>query len=337
MSTQKQEQLNISGAPQIPGLSFRRFRGEADYPYMLAVIEGCKDEDGIERTETLADITRNYAHLINCDPYKDVLFAEIDGEMVGYSRVFWERLDEGLRIYTLFGFLLPRWRRRGIGTAMLRHNEARLRHIAAGHPAGEPRFFQSWAADTEKSTAALLRSQDYEPIRHEFEMLRDLSEAFPEAPMPEGLKVRPVKEEHIWPMIQAADEAFQDHWGYRPIADEEFEGWKKSPDFRPELWKVAWDGDQIAGSVQNFYNPRENEEYKRKRGYTEGISTRRPWRKRGLARALIVQSMKMFEEMGMTETAHGVDTENLSGALNLYESLGYRSIKQHTIYRKAMA
>lgn len=327
--------IHISAAPNIPGLTFRGFRGAEDYPHMLAVMDGSKNEDSIERSDTLEDITRNYAHLVNCDPYRDLLFAEVQGQVVGYSRVFWEHLDEGIYIYNLFGFLLPAWRRQGIGTAMLTHNQARLRQIAATHPEGEPRFFQTWAADTEKNTHALAARQGYEAIRHTFDMVRDLSEPFPEAPMPAGLEMRPVKKEHIWPVLRAADEAFQDHWGFRPTPDEEFEGWMADANFRPELWKVAWDGDQIAGSVQNFYNPEENKEYGRLRGYTEGISTRRPWRKRGLASALIVESMKMFKAMGMTETAHGVDAQNTSGALNLYQGLGYRVVKQSTIYRKA--
>ena len=330
------ESIYILDTPKIPGLHFRGFRGEEDYVHMLAVIDGSKDADGIERSDTLEEIANNYQHLSNCDPYQDVLFAEVNGQPIGYSRVFWERLDEGIRIYNLFGFLLPEWRRKGIGTAMLKQNEARLRQIAADHPRDEPRYFQTWASETEKSAHALAQSQGYEPIRYGFEMIRDLSEPFPDCPMPEGLEVRPVWEEDIWPVIQAADEAFQDHWGYRPIDEHEIQGWFKSPNFRPELWKVAWDGDQIAGSVQNFYNPEENEAYNRKRGYTEGISTRRLWRKRGLASSLIVQSMKMFKEMGMTETAHGVDAENTSGALKLYKSLGYEVVKQHSTYRKAM-
>jgi ribosomal protein S18 acetylase RimI-like enzyme len=77
-------------------------------------------------------------------------------------------------------------------------------------------------------------------------------------------------------------------------------------------------------------------EYQRKRGYTEGICTLRPWRKLGLARSLLVQSMQMFKEMGMTETALSVDLENLSGALRLYESVGYRKVKQQINYRKPL-
>jgi len=320
--------------PDIPALTFRKFIGDNDYENILAILNGCKDQDQIERSDTLEDIRNNYEHLVNCDKYKDVTFAEICGQPIGYSRVFWNRLDEGIRIYICFGFLLPEWRRKGIGTEMLLNNENRLGEIASDHPIEEPRYFQSWAADTETSTVALLKSQDYKPVRYEFDLVRDLNELIHDVPLPEGLEIRPVRDEDIKPVILAADEAFKDHWGYRSFSEEEFEGWSKSPNFRPELWKVAWDGDQIVGSVQNFFIPEENEEYDRQRGYTEGISTRRPWRKRGVASALIVESMKMFKAMGMTETAHGVDAENTSGALNLYKGLGYKVVKQYSTFRK---
>jgi mycothiol synthase len=100
---------------------------------------------------------------------------------------------------------------------------------------------------------------------------------------------------------------------------------------------VAWDGDQIASVIHNFISEDENAEYQRKRGYTEGICTRRPWRKMGLARALLVQSMQMFKAMGMTETALGVDSQNISGAFRLYEGVGYRKVKQQIVYRKLLA
>jgi ribosomal protein S18 acetylase RimI-like enzyme len=106
------------------------------------------------------------------------------------------------------------------------------------------------------------------------------------------------------------------------------------PDFNPNLWKVAWDGDQVAGSVLNFINAGENEEYHRKRGYTEGISVRRPWRQRGLAHSLLTQSLQMFQDMGFEEAYLSVDTENLSGAQNLYKSVGFQVQKTQLIYRK---
>jgi ribosomal protein S18 acetylase RimI-like enzyme len=165
-------------------------------------------------------------------------------------------------------------------------------------------------------------------------MVRDLREPFPEAPMPPGLEVRPVKTEQLRHIFEASNEAFRDHWGSRDESEEEYKSQLESPEFHPELWKVAWDGDQMAGVVHNFVVEKENEEYHRKRGYTEGICVRRPWRKRGLARALIVQSMKMFRSMGTTETALSTDSQNISGAFRLYESVGYRKVKQQINFRK---
>lgn len=89
--------------------------------------------------------------------------------------------------------------------------------------------------------------------------------------------------------------------------------------------------------VLNELNEQENEEYKRKRGYTEIICVCRPWRGRGLAKSLISSSLQMWKERGMSEAAHGVDAENETGALQLYESLGYKVNKTFTTYRKALA
>jgi ribosomal protein S18 acetylase RimI-like enzyme len=61
---------------------------------------------------------------------------------------------------------------------------------------------------------------------------------------------------------------------------------------------------------------------------------RRPWRRQGVARALLTRSIQMFIEMGMQETALGVDTENPNGALNLYQDVGYTEEKRFITYRK---
>jgi len=338
MSTQQliNDRIHVPNAPEIPGLSFRAWRGESDLPLMLAVITGCKDEDKVELSETLENITNNYNHLEHCDPFQDMLIAEIDDRMIAYTRVTWNKQEDGLTYYMTFGFLLPEWRRQGIGSAMLAWTEDRLRQVASTHEKTGPRFFQAGAADTEKGTTAMLEKAGYQPARYDFNMSRPISEPLPDAPMPPGLEVRPVKPEHIRPIWDAMQEAFRDHWGFAEEGEETYLAWQGQSSFQPAIWKVAWDGDQVAGMVLNFVDEPENIEYKRLRGYTEGISVRRPWRKKGLARSLIVQSIQMFKDMGMTETALGVDSQNLSGALRLYQGVGYCQTKQFSIYRKPL-
>jgi ribosomal protein S18 acetylase RimI-like enzyme len=154
--------------------------------------------------------------------------------------------------------------------------------------------------------------------------------------MPDGLEVRPVSSEQVREVWEAAAEAFRDHWGNIEPSEEEYQKFLADPITEPSLWMVAWDGDQVAGSVLNFLHRQENEEYQRKRGYTEGISVRRPYRKRGLATALLTRSLQMFKEMGMDEAALGVDSQNLSGAFRVYERAGFRLYKRQTIYRKSL-
>ncbi|KAA3644901.1 MAG: GNAT family N-acetyltransferase [Chloroflexi bacterium] len=330
--------IELTDVPDIEGLSFRMFRGEPDYQVMHNLINATKDADDIQRSETVEDIRRNYKYLNNCDPDKDMIFAEIDNEPVAYGRVWWEKEFEGPYTYSSFVFLVPEWRRKGIGTAMLRYQEKSMREIAEenNHPLDEARFYQTWADDPEEGKKALLSNAGYKPVRYFFEMTRPTKDPIPDAPLPEGLVVRPVREDEYRKVLDAENRAFEDHWGHTPLTEKDFESWQQEPKFNPALWKVAWDGDEIAGMVLNFVNEKENEEYERKRGWTEDISVQRPWRKRGVAKALIAQSIQMFREMGMDHTALGVDAENPSGALGLYEYMGYKTVKQMAVYRKEM-
>jgi ribosomal protein S18 acetylase RimI-like enzyme len=303
---------------------------------MHAVIEGSKEADDVERSDTVEDVARAYRHLTNSDPYRDMLFVQMNGAVIGYTRVWWWQELDGIRLHGQLAFLLPEWRGTGIRRAMLRHNERRIREIAQADPGPGDHVFDSGAADTETHWEALLVSEEYRPERYFNEMVRPDLEEIPELPLPEGLEIRPVPPEHYRTVWAAQEEAFRDHWGAAQWEDEWYEEWLESDGFMPHLWQVAWDGDQIAGMVLSTIDEKQNVEYGRKRGWTEDIAVRRPWRRLGLARALIARSFRVLKEQGMTEAALGVDTQNLSGALRLYEGLGFRAVKRHTTYRKPL-
>jgi ribosomal protein S18 acetylase RimI-like enzyme len=131
-------------------------------------------------------------------------------------------------------------------------------------------------------------------------------------------------------------EAFLDHYGGAEATEEDFRRFLEFQWADPELWRIAWDGDRVASQVRSFIDPVENEEYDRKRGYTEDISTRREYRQRGLARALLVRSLEAVRDAGMEEAALTVHTENPHGAYRLYESVGFRVTRTETSYRKPL-
>jgi mycothiol synthase len=327
--------IQVRDAPLIPGLTFRRFRGQADYPGMVAILDACNAADHLDYINSVEEVASVFAHLTNCDPERDMLFAEVNSEPIAFSRAWWVEDDAAHRLYISLGFVRPDWRRQGLGAAMLRYDENHLREIARVHPT-QQKTFRTWATDQEYGALVLFAQVGYVPVRHYIVMSRAIDAPLPDAPMPVGWQVRPVQTDHIRAIWDAKEEARRDHWDYRPATEQEFHRWTTGRLFTPELWKVAWDGDQVVGMVLNRLDRGQNEKYRRKRGYTQGVFVRRPWRRRGLARALFTQSIAMFQQMGMEEMALGVDTQNPHGALELYESMGYHEIKRHTFFIKPM-
>jgi mycothiol synthase len=328
--------VHLPLALESPGVTFRLFRGDNDYPAMAGVIKRSADADQIKRVITIEDIDTHYKHLTNCDPYQDMLMVEKYGEMIAYLRVEWKELSEGQRIYMPIMNLAPEARDLGLEKVLLQYAEKHLRKIAAEHPADIPKFLEIGVAEKEVDRKELIERMGYKPDRYFFEMARDLTEPLPEAPLPKGFEIRPTKPDHYRKVWKAMDEAFQDHWGHRPYTDEDYEAWIKSRWFQPELWKVAWHGDQVVGTILNYIDEIENKTFNRKRGYTEDICVRRPWRRQGVARSLLVHSMEELRNLGMSETALGVDTQNPNGALRLYLSVGYHREHCHIAYRKSL-
>jgi GNAT superfamily N-acetyltransferase len=311
------------------------FRGRADYADLARVINASARGEGDERVETAEGLASAYEHLDRCDPVRDLVIAEIDGRPVAYGRVWWDEEPGGPRIYRQVCFVDPAYGRRGIGTALQTWNETRLREIAAGHDSSE-KLLEAWAGDRNEGATALIRAAGYEPITYMAEMVRPTVDDLPDHPLPEGLEIRPVREEDMRAIWEADVDAFRDHWGYVEQTETGYERFLAFPYNDSTLWKIAWDGEGIAGQVKSFIDTAQNEEFGRSRGWTEAISTSRRWRRRGVAKALIVESIRELASRGVTEVALGVHTENPNGAYDLYEGLGYEVVATWTTYRKPL-
>jgi ribosomal protein S18 acetylase RimI-like enzyme len=154
--------------------------------------------------------------------------------------------------------------------------------------------------------------------------------------MPEGIELRRAEPEHYRQIWDAIEEAFVDHWGFTPRNDEDYQRWLEHPEFDPSLWKVAWDSDQVAGAAINVDPQSENHKLGRKWAWTEPLAVRRPWRKRGLGRALLLESQREMKMHGMQVAALDVDAENTSNALHLYQRCGYKTERRWDLHRKEL-
>jgi len=265
-----------TGAPAVPGLRFRHYRGEEDLPAMLLVYTAAHAADGLEEVTTLEQMKLNYATLVNCDPARDIVLAEVDEELVAYARVFWTDLVEGGRSYENFGFVHPGWRRRGIGTAMHRYNEQRLREIASEHPQVSPKWLSSEGVDADPGNTALLIGDGYVPARYFYDMVAPSLDGITAPPMPEGVELRPPTRDQYRAIWEASAEAFRDHWGENEWSEEDWTRFDADPDNSdPSLWRVGWDADEVAGAVVTTVPVEENEEHGRARVYVSMVSVRR--------------------------------------------------------------
>jgi mycothiol synthase len=323
-------------APPVPGLQTRAYRAD-DAVALTALFTRCDEADGVPWRASVEEVA-NWLSRANekFDAERDLLLAEVDGALIGYREVEWVDTTDGLREFRLGGMVDPAWRRRGIGTWLLRDSEEHARRQASVHASQRPHVFGSWQPESRLGAHVLMEREGYAPVRYFFEMARPTLDDIVEPPMPDGLEVRPVPEEQLRQLWDADVEAFRDHWGGFDDSAERYASWRGDPKFDPSLWVIAWDGDEIAGGVINEISPTENAAFNRQRGWLASVFVRRPWRRRGLARALVGRSLTVLRDRGMTSAGLGVDAENPTGALGLYESAGFAVEYRSNAYRKPM-
>jgi ribosomal protein S18 acetylase RimI-like enzyme len=326
-------------ARDVPGLRLRPFAGAADFPEMARVANASFAADGIAIVRSPKEMQRDYESFPRCDPARDVVMAEVDGELVGYVRsVGWWTLADGTHVQGQLGLLAPQWRRRGIGSALLAWLEARQREIALEHPGASGYLHHVFVTQAEAGRAAMLAQAGYGAVRHFYEMVQPDLEQLPEFALPAGFEVRPVRQQDLRAIFDAHMDALRGHWGFAPPQPEEFDQWCKAPTCQPHLWQVAWDVEtgQVAGQVKPWINATQNEALGRRRGYTEFISVGVPWRRRGLARALVARALRALRDAGMTDSELGVDSDSPFGAPRLYEACGFRVVRRNAVWRKPM-
>jgi mycothiol synthase len=324
--------------PADGGLVIRPYAGESDLADVVRIQNAEWAADGVSVRHTIADLRAWWGNPSDrFDPERDVSIVELGGRAVGFAQRDWTDATDGVREYRARCWIDPDVRRRGIGTMLISGNEERLRALAATHETDRPMMLGMGSSETNAGAQVLARRFGYEPVRWFTDMERSLTDALPEVPaMPDGLEVRPITAEQARQVWEADMDAFRDHWGGWDPSDASFRRWVESPEFQPEIALVAWDGDEVAGAVLNAIYPEENADLGVQRGWLDSVFTRRAWRRRGLARALIVRSLHLLRDRGMAVAALGVDADNPSGAFGLYGSAGFVPTERYIAWRKPL-
>jgi mycothiol synthase len=324
--------------PTVDGVTFRHFRGEPDYAPMTSLANLMNQADGLEVVLSVEELAHEYAHPDpSWDLGRDMLMAEAEGHLVGYAGIECRVNADGDRVFYQELVVHPD-QLLLVEPALLQFNEERAREIAIEKPLSAPHYMQLWRPDDNTASVALLLNRGYVAARHFFDMRRDLTTPLPNVLLPDGVEIRPFEptEANYRAVYVGNREAFRDHWGSRPWTEEDYRAWRSDPTHDTDLWRIAWDSatGEVAGVAINTIFEADNQTYGFKRGWVNNLSVRRPWRGRGLAKALLAHTFIALRERGMTEAMLGVDAANPTGALQLYESVGFETYKRSAVYRK---
>jgi mycothiol synthase len=332
--TQTRPMSTLPAAPPVPGLRTRFLVDAADYEPLAELIRTCHQHDEIPWLPTADNLRLDMRH-DGVDPAHDVVIVSLDDRIVALAALD-RQVRDGVPVYEVWGKVRPELRRRAIGRWLFDWTVARARQRAADEDPEGPVTLGAHAGEQEAGAIALYEAAGLRPVRYFFLMRNDRLEAVEPVSVPSGLEIRPITPDQHRAIYDAGNEAFRDHWESHEHGEEGFRQTFNQPDTNTSLWAVGWDGDQVAGVVEGWIWREENERLGVRRGWLEKISVRRPWRRRGLARALTAAAMIRLREAGMTEAALGVDAENPSGALALYESLGFRVFRRSLAYRRPL-
>jgi mycothiol synthase len=272
-----------------------------------------------EREETEATI-QQWLTTPDLDPEHDMRLAVADGRLIGYADVgahpapkFW--LD--VRV--------PPSVSDDVREALLAWGERRARE----RDGTLVRAFTSERATADKT---VLERNGYELIRHSYRMRIDFDGEPPAPEWPEGVRVRIADEPDLEQAYETYSETFEDTWEFGRDPFEEWRHWMVEDGVDFSLWFLAEDGGETAGiALCKAWEAEEG------LGWVRVLGVRRPWRRRGLGRALLLHVFGEFHRRGFHGVGLGVDAESLTGAHRLYENAGMRVYRRSDIYEKRLS
>ena len=259
-------------------------------------------------------------------PNETVIVRHPDAGIVAYAEVY-NRDDVVISVY---GDVLPEWRSNGLGGYLVDWGEVlAARRLPHAEP-GVRVCLRHYIVESDLAGIDLVSGRGYLPVRRIDVMRIDLAESGPrEIRMPDSIRLerfRPGIDERA--SFDAIEDAFSEMWGRPPGSFDEFLQTIASPAVDPELILMAWDGDEVAG--QAWASIADGE------GWIDAVAVRRPWRRRGLATALLETLFNEFVERGITRAELSVDSESTSKASDVYLGAGMHRKRAYVALEKTV-
>jgi ribosomal protein S18 acetylase RimI-like enzyme len=299
-----------------------RWEGRSPHPDDLAAVAGlyaAYEQPLLGSVDSTAADLGSYLELPDVDRARTALL-ERDGGPAGF--VFVSAETYGKDVYADVAYIggAP------VAAACADHVLSSARESVAER--GEPGWtlrISHWLQDDVLASA--LAARGLEQVRRFYRMRiasdsPDIPERMPD--LPEGVEIVVRDDDSTRRTIWSLDMAsFADHYNFTPTPYEAWwehmsSGSTRDPD---GWWLLTVDGEPAAFCLLDESRAEIGE------GYVSVLGVKQEFRGRGLGSLLLRRSFVRYRDLGRVATSLGVDAENTTGAVGVYEAVGMTAVR----------
>ena len=314
-------------------LSARCYGGESDLTAIADLINTCEEVDQLDEGTSISELQQKF-NKPSLDKARDIrLWEDANGQLIGFAQLWISEPGEVIDGRLSFR-VHPDARGGDVEAVAIAWGEVRMREVSVMR--SSPVKLRSSVRAEDGDRISVLTSCGFKADRYFFRMARSLSEPIPEPQFPEGfLLCQFPGEQDAEAWVEMFNQSFIDDWNHHDLTVDRFKYNLAKPDYRNDLNLIAVADD---GTFVSFcycqISVEECDRTGRNEGWIACLGTRRGFRKMGLGRAMLLAGLHRLKAVGVATAILGVDTENSSGALRLYESVGFHNIRDSISYVK---
>lgn len=317
-------------------ITMRPYAGESNLQAITDLLNHCDAVDNLDDSYDVDDLRLEFSDP-RLDPERDLrLWEDEAGRLIAFGQIWLPQEGEAVDGF-LYWRVHPDTRNAGLEAEMFDWGRERIRQVAGDR--GQPAKLLSNAREHDAYSRGIIETQGLAPARYFFQMKRPLDQPIEEARFPEGFTLKHAENDaDVAAWVDAFNLSFVDHWNFHPATVEAHQHWLTHASYRPELdlLTIAPEG-VVAAFCFCIIDEADNARNGRSEGWIGTLGTRRGYRKIGLGRAMLLSGLQALKQGGVAVAKLGVDAENPTGALRLYESVGFTPAYSRIVYSVDLA
>jgi ribosomal protein S18 acetylase RimI-like enzyme len=312
-------------------LKIRPFIENQDEPIYIDIMNRAMKEFPDFTPMTLAD-----AEMEKNAPNSDKrgrFIAEWNNMPAGFIYAYLDKKKEDKLGYMDGPYIVPEYRREHIGTALAETAIQNYKERGINK-------FEAGARNTNVPAQKFLEKLGFKMYRVFSRMKRSLSDLPENVSENKDIKIVDIgtSDESLKLENALLNEAMKEHFNFRPTTLEETKYYTREQEKQGVKFNdfVAYIEDKPVGVMITAIDPREIEHQKKNVAWLAVLGVLKPYRSKGIGKALLIHAMKFLKEKGMAEAILGVDDTNITKAMKLYENLGFESFLKMYRYIKEL-